>query len=437
MTPEELQHSLQHNLAKLPGTAAVRATREAAMNAFATAGYPTRGHEDWRYTDLKPLADADLVLFPQPPEPLPSPAAAALMATVGLPPDAYALLFVDGYLAANQVSARLGDGIELSSLADSLEQIGPVTSVDDVNGQPLAALNLAFAREGARLTLDRGKSLEAPIHLIFANVSPLLQASQPQFLIQLAPNARAQVIVHHIGTAESASWTNMLTRVVLEAGAHLTLHRLQDHGPKQLHTELLDAKLAADSELELTSLDFGGRLVRNDIHVNLTAPGARCDLAGLTLASDGQHIDNHIRIDHVGSHTESEQSFRNIVGDHGRAVFNGKVIVHRNTKGIAANQASDNLLLAANGEIDTKPELEIYADDVKCSHGATVGELDEQQLFYLRSRGIGDSAARGLLTLAFATQILERTTAPTRLNARVIAKLGLDLPEDPTWRPTP
>jgi Fe-S cluster assembly protein SufD len=151
------------------------------------------------------------------------------------------------------------------------------------------------------------------------------------------------------------------------------------------------------------------------------------------LCAAQQHVDNHIAVEHLASHTVSEQTFRSIVGAHGRGVFNGKVVVHEGTKGISANQASDNLLLDDTGEIDTKPELEIHTDDVKCSHGATVGELDEVQLFYLKTRGIADAAARGLLTLGFANEILQRLDAPG-LAELVVAKFGLALPDDPTWR---
>jgi Fe-S cluster assembly protein SufD len=155
-------------------------------------------------------------------------------------------------------------------------------------------------------------------------------------------------------------------------------------------------------------VDLGGRLIRNDVAVRLRERGASAEIFGVFLAAHGQHVDEHTRIDHLAPETRSEETFRGIIGRRGRGVFNGKVVVHRDAQRIDARQSSDNLLLGDQAEIDTKPELEIYADDVKCSHGSTVGELDEQQLFYLRSRGVAEGQARELLTQAFAASVLER-----------------------------
>ena len=154
--------------------------------------------------------------------------------------------------------------------------------------------------------------------------------------------------------------------------------------------------MADDAKIELGYIDLGGKLVRNDVQVNLAKPGAHCDLFGVFMAGEGQHVDNHIRVDHTAPRTISRETFRGIIGDRGRGVFNGKVVVHKDAQQIDATQSSDNLLLSDRGEINTKPELEIYADDVKCSHGATVGQLDEDQLFYMRSRGVDEATARGL-----------------------------------------
>jgi Fe-S cluster assembly protein SufD len=275
-----------------------------------------------------------------------------------------------------------------------------------------------------------GCSFPEPVHLLFVDGDGSNCAPQPRLHIDLGRDARATLAQHYLGSPASANWTNAVTRVNLDAGAQLTLRRIQDHGPQHIHTELFEAVLAERAGLHLTYVDFGARLVRNDIQIELNQRGATCDVAGLFSALDGQHVDNHVRIDHRASDTRSIEAFRSIIGDQGRGVFNGKVIVHKGTHGIDARQASDNLLLSDRGEIDTKPELEIYTDDVKCSHGATVGELDEDQLFYLKARGIADSAARGLLTLAFANQILERIPLEN-LKHRLTRKLGLDLPEEP------
>jgi Fe-S cluster assembly protein SufD len=296
----------------------------------------------------------------------------------------------------------------------------------------MAALNIAFAQNGAHLRVASGAALEAPLHVVFANEAAKRHAVQPQLIIDLAPRASATVVIHLLSEDGTTSWINLLTHVSLAEAAQLEIQRIQRYGNATLHTELLAAVIGRDARLKSTSLDIGGRLVRNDVHIRLEDPGSSCDLAGLIAAGEGQHIDNHIAVDHVASHSQSTQRYRSIVGDRGRAVFNGKVVVRRDTVGIEAMQSSDNLLLGDSGEVDTKPELEIYADDVKCSHGATIGEIDESEMFYLRTRGIDEPTARGLLTLGFAARTLERV--PNFAAGPAIAgKFGLALPEGEPW----
>jgi Fe-S cluster assembly protein SufD len=189
---------------------------------------------------------------------------------------------------------------------------------------------------------------------------------------------------------------------------------------------LLAAELAADAELRVGYVDLGGRLVRNDIDIVLRERGARVELFGLFVAGAGQHLDNHTTIVHTAPETRSDEAFRGIIGERGRGVFNGKVVVHPGAHGIDARQSNDNLLLSDQAEIDTKPELEIYSDDVKCAHGSTVGELDAEHLFYLRSRGVDEAQAREILTVAFAATVLERIAAPNlrdRITDKVVARL--------------
>jgi Fe-S cluster assembly protein SufD len=257
-------------------------------------------------------------------------------------------------------------------------------------------------------------------------------APQPRVVIDLGPDSTLQVVQHFIGTAECSGWTNVVTQISQAPRSELTLYRLQEQGPAHLHTELLTAELAEDAKIKLGYVDLGGKLVRNDVHVDLAKPGASCELFGVFIAAEGQHIDNHLRIDHSAPRTVSQEAFKGIIGDRGHGVFNGKVVVHRNAQKIDATQSSDNLLLSDRGEIDTKPELEIYADDVKCSHGATVGQLDEDQLFYLRSRGVDAETARGLLTFAFANDILKRIDMP-ELRERLARKVLNYLPGRQRW----
>jgi Fe-S cluster assembly protein SufD len=251
-------------------------------------------------------------------------------------------------------------------------------------------------------------------------------------VIEVQERAQATLVQHFVDCAGAApGWTNAVTQLALAAGSRLTLYRFQAHDEQRTHTSLLTAELAEQAELTVGYFDLGGRLVRNDVAIALQGAAARTDLSGVFLTGAGQHIDNHTTIRHAAGETVSRESFRGIVGEHGRGVFNGRVVVESGCQRIDAQQSSDNLLLGEHAEIDTKPELEIYANDVKCSHGSTVGELDDEQLFYLTTRGLSRGEARRLLTTAFAAVILERigldglrNQATERVTARLDRLMG-------------
>jgi Fe-S cluster assembly protein SufD len=250
-------------------------------------------------------------------------------------------------------------------------------------------------------------------------------APQPRIVIDLGRGSNAIVCQTFADSGGANGWINSVTQVALAAGARLTFLRLQQHEASQSHTALFVADLSSGAQLSVGYFDHGGQLIRNDIDVHLREPGAVAEVFGVLLAGEGQHVDDHTRIDHLAPETRSDEAFRAVIGRRGHGVFNGKVVVHRNAQRIDARQTNDTLLLADQAEIDAKPELEIYADDVKCSHGSTVGELDTEQLFYLRSRGIGAAEARELLTTAFAATVLERVHPALR--ERAAAQLNASL----------
>jgi Fe-S cluster assembly protein SufD len=432
MTQEYLQDQFRTRLSDLPGTDAIGAARENAMSNFIAAGYPTRKLEDWRYTDLKPLASGKFDPVPDPPPRSAASRTQQLLKDLGLNSEDSPIVFVDGHPATVEQTPTSQDGLEILSLAEAWGSVEGLAANNEFDGQPLAALNTAFAVNGVYLRVADDMRIDRPIHLVFiASERPYI-APQPRIIIDLGAGSILRVVEHFISAADCSAWTNVVTQISQRPRSELVLYRLQEHGPAHLHTELLTAKLAEDAKLKLGYVDLGGKLVRNDIQVDLARPGASCELFGLFMAAAEQHIDNHIRIDHTAPRTVSRETFRGIIGDRGRGVFNGKVVVHRNAQKIDATQSSDNLLLSDHAEIDTKPELEIYADDVKCSHGATVGQLDEDQLFYLRSRGVNDEAARGLLTFAFANDILQRLDMP-ELKERVIRRVLSHLPGRQQW----
>ena len=228
-----------------------------------------------------------------------------------------------------------------------------------------------------------------------------------EFVAEVA--SRACVVEHHLGIDNGAGcFNNAVSEVVLQAGACVEHYKVQTEGDRTFHIANLEVRQAHESHFTSRVLSLGGRLVRHDVNVRLEAPHARCDLHGLYLAGGRQHMDFHTRVDHLEPHCTSTEVYKGVLGGRARAVFNGRVLVHPGARKSDARQTNDNLLLSPHAEVDAKPQLEIYADDVKCAHGATVGQLDESMVFYLRSRGLDERSARALLTFGFLREVLDR-----------------------------
>jgi Fe-S cluster assembly protein SufD len=410
----------------------VQRLRTSAFERFAAAGFPTRRHEDWKYTDLKPLADGDFVLTPARPSDASCARVAAFLEENALEQQGPQLVFVDGHFV--EPLSRVADaGVAIQSLATRWTSLGSARpGSGSGRAHPLAFLNAAFAEHGAVIEVPANVTASAPIHLIFVAGGADGLAPQPRVVIEMGRHSQLTVVQHFVDCEAVDGWLNVVTDVTQGEGSQLTLYRLQEHAGRQFHTALLAAELSRDAALTAGLIDLGGRLARNDVDVVLAAPGAVVELFGLSVPGEGQHIDNHLRVDHIAPDTRSIQAFRSIVGHGGHGVFNGKVVVRPGAQRIDARQTSDNLLLSDRAEIDTKPELEIYADDVKCSHGATIGALDEEQLFYLRARGIDADAARSLLTFAFANRTIRRIGLES-LRDRVTERVAGHLPDRGRW----
>ena len=392
----------------LPGPASTRPRREAALAEFSAIGWPTPLRERWRYTDLHGLVAGDFDLAPSAPQTADLELAASLLAATPAADRECRLVFVDGHRIP-KLGATTIENLEIVDLETGWRGFDAnYANRIATKDHPLAALNTAFTQQGLWLRVPARTAVAAPLHLVFISSPRAALAPQPRIVIETGEDASLTVVQHFIDSHAGSGWINSVTQVQQAARSKLDLYRIQRHGPEQAHTSLLAAEVGADAELTVGYLELGGRLVRNDVDVKLAERGARTELFGLFLAGAGRHIDDHILVDHVAPETRSDENFRGIIGGRGRGIFNGKVIVRPNAQRIDARQSSDNLLLAEHAEIDTKPEFEIYADDVKCSHGSTVGELDADQLFYLRTRGMGDAEARELLTAAFAATVLER-----------------------------
>ena len=430
MNAAELSAAFDASLDRLAASDGSRTARRQAMAAFNRRGFPTRRDEDWKYTDLRPMLKGRFDALPGTAGQDRRRSSLDRLAGLRLAPDVPQLVFLDGRRLANGHSPGLPRGVAVADGRTAWRRLRSIQTEGLFREYPLTAINTALSPECTLIRVDANIDVPQPLHLVHLGGAEANSAAQARLLIDLGANSRLCVVQHF--AARDGGWTNSVTQATQEPGAELKLYRLQEHASDHFHTEFLDVALARDASAKLGYIDLGGRLVRNDLRVRLAEPGASCDISGVFLAVDGQHVDNHTRIDHIAPHTTSDEAFRGIVGERGRGVFNGKVVVHTGARGTDARQSSDNLLLSERGEIDTKPELEIYNDDVKCAHGATVGELDAEQLFYLRSRGMDEETARGLLVFAFANDLLRRIEVP-ELRQKVVTAVAGHLPDHKHW----
>ncbi|WP_290783537.1 Fe-S cluster assembly protein SufD [Halomonas sp.] len=407
----------------------IAARRQAGAARFEALGFPTRRDEAWKYTDVRAIARGDFALADDAEF---SPATAAALT---LPIDAHRLTFVDGVFSASLSQLDgLPSGVALLPLSRALEENheavgGPLGRLTGVEFSPFSALNTAFTEEGAVVRLAPGTVVEKPIVLQFlsrAGDQPVM--SHPRILIEAAGRSQATVIEHHIGEEAAANFTNLVEEVMLDRGAILTHYKLQEAPLADLHVASIHVEQGRDSTYTSFNLNLGGSLVRTDLISELNGQGATANFYGLFYGQGRQHVDSHTLANHNAPHTYSNENYKGILDDRAHGVFNGKVVVKRDSQKIEGYQSNANLLLSDRAEIDAKPELEIYADDVKCSHGSTTGQLDEEAIFALRTRGIDRQTARGLLTLAFAGEVLEEVDVDT-ISERVELAVAGKLPE--------
>jgi Fe-S cluster assembly protein SufD len=381
--------------ARLPWLASLRA---AAAAAFRAQGLPSRRAEAWRYTDLRPIAEVEFA------EPLLSVTAALPLPAQRLPRRA---VFVDGRF--REGLSELGDdAVALGSLAADLPAAeGRLGRLARPEEHPLAALNTALFEDGLTVTVPAGidaGGLELS-HFVLAAERPL--ACHPRHLIRLEAGARLLLLESAQGDVATRYLHNPVFEIEIAEGASLVHVRLSQEGEAGFQLGTIYARIEAGGTYDNFTLNAGGRLVRNEIHAVLAGPEAACHMNGAQLLRDGQHADTTTVLDHAAPDCRSRQTYKTVLSGRSRGVFQGRIHVHQvaqRTDGYQMNQA---LLLSPEAEIDSKPQLEIYADDVKCSHGATVGALDADQLFYLRARGIPEPAARTMLIDAFLQDVVD------------------------------
>jgi Fe-S cluster assembly protein SufD len=390
---------------------ALAALRSAAMDRFVELGLPTTHNEEWRFTPLAALADTPFQPVSGATPELTTETFQALLPQTG--PAATIVVINGRYEPRLSRPTGLPEGVFVGSLAAALDtcrdRVEPyMAKVAEFDDAPFVALNTAFLRDGLCVCLPRGAVLRQPLHLVSISVvdgEPL--AFHPRTLIVCEANTQATVLQSYLG-ASGTYFANAVTEIVLGPGAHLDHYKLQRESKQAFHFETLQIRLDRGSNFASQAIALGGGLVRNEINAVLQAEGCECTLNGLYVAGGTQHVDNRTTIDHAMPRCASHELYKGILDGKARGVFNGKIFVRQDAQKTDAKQTNKTLLLSDDATINTKPQLEIFADDVKCTHGATVGQLAGDALFYLRARGIGLDEARAMLTFAFANDILQR-----------------------------
>jgi Fe-S cluster assembly protein SufD len=385
--------------------------RRAALERFVAAGFPTQRQEEWKYTNLRRLEARTF-----------APAATAAVATHDPRWIANAgtrIVLVNGHCmpALSSIEAQL-PGMTLVTLKrwsenDPAAVATFIAQTSHTQTSALEDLNLAFFEDGVVLDLAADASPDQPIYIVHHWSDAAAQVmSNSRVVVRAGANSRCVVIEHFVGAPAGECLTNAVCEIEVAAGANVEHYRIQQESTRGFHIGHVNVRLQQDGRYASHDLALGASLARVNLSTTLQGPGAHVTLNGLLAPLGTQHLDAHTTIDHAAAHTSSDENYRGIAGERGRGVFNGKVIVRPGAQKTDARQSSRNILLNAGAEIDTKPELEIYADDVKCSHGATTGRLDAAALFYLRSRGLDEVAARTLLIRAFAESIVTSIRPP-------------------------
>ncbi len=380
--------------------------RREAFDRFSSLGFPTTHDEDWKYTNISPITRTVYDpgrLAPSTPN--------FRLAELGC---AVRLVFVNGHFSRELSSHKLPSGTTAGNLAELWTEGNEAVESHlaryaRFERESFVALNTAFAEDGAFVEIPRHTQVEEPIHLVFlSEPGDRPTVSHPRTLILAGRGSQSTIIETYAGPAGRSYFTNAVTEIVAGEGAVLDHYKLQDEGHQAFHVATVQAVQDRGSVLNSHNISLGASLARNDINSVLDADGAECYLNGLFVVAGSRHVDNHTLLDHAKPNCTSREMYKGILDDHGTGVFNGKIVVRKDAQKTNAIQSNKNLLLSADAVINTKPQLEIYADDVRCTHGATVGQIDKEAVFYMQSRGIAAAQARDILTRAFGAELFER-----------------------------
>ena len=409
--------------------------RERAAARFTALGFPTVRDEEWRFTNVAPIAAAEFKLAGTEP---------AMITEADLAGYLYSdaehrLVVVNGAFsrALSRVEG-LPAGVLVGSLAAAVTEQPEIVQrylgqLADFATRAFTALNTALAADGAFVYIPDGVVLEKPLHLLYVSTNgdaPIMTSARS--LIVAGDRTQARIVETFTGARGAAYFTNAVTELVAGENAVIDHYKVQEESFEAFHVAAMHVHAARGANVSSHSFSLGGKLVRNDVNALLDGDGAECTLNGLYLADGDRLVDNHTMIDHAKPHCPSHEVYKGILGGKARAVFNGKIVVRQDAQKTDAKQTNRALLLSDNASINTKPQLEIFADDVKCTHGAAIGQLDDDAIFYLRARGLTFFEARDMLIHAFAGQILDRVKIDSlkqALEGELYAQLAKDLAE--------
>jgi len=389
----------------------LRQVRQDAHEWVTEHGFPTQQDEDWRYTKLGSILDVPFVPSQPSTAGMDHQLSSILPVDLGGP----RLVFINGFFAPElSRMTELPEGSMVTNLASVL-----VDETKDLEqflsrsfgeyDHAFTALNTALAEDGVFIELAANTTIDLPIELVFFSHSGGSAAvSNPRSVVIAGPGSRATIVETHVGIAGDIYCTNAVTQVVLESGAQIKYYKIQDESESAFHLALLDIRQGQDSQFSSHAVALGSSIGRQEIRVHLEGAGAHVNLYGLYMGHGNQHHDNPVIVEHLAPNCTSRQLYKGVLDDSSQGVFNGRVLVNPGADGTNAAQTNKNLLLSDQAEVDTRPRLEIFADDVKCAHGAAVGQLDEQAVFYLQSRGIAHHEARSLLIYAFINEMVEQ-----------------------------
>jgi Fe-S cluster assembly protein SufD len=411
---ERLRNYLEafHTLDAAQQPSWLRALRERGFARFSEVGFPTTRDEDWRFTNVSAIAQTPFQLAR---DARGSGVYGETLDACRIPGAVCQLVFVNGRYAV-QLSdvGNLPETVKVGSLAQAIADNSKSVEAHlgrylNIERDAFSALNTAFIEDGAYVYLPRGTVLEAPICLLFISLSgheP--EMINPRNLIVAEDGTEASIVEDYVSLGSGVSFSNAVTELVAGENAVISHYLIEREDRQAYNISTLRMQQSRSSNVSSHSVLLGGGLVRNNVHPVLAGEGGECLINGLFIGNGRQHMDNYMLVEHASPHCSSRQFYNGILDGHSHGVFHGRIIVHKDAQKTDAKQTNRNLLLSDDAQIDTKPQLEIYADDVKCTHGATIGQVEENALFYMRSRGIEESAARRLLLLAFANECLDR-----------------------------